>query len=51
MEKLVIPVVSDDSWAERLGKASQVGSIYLVATAHSKIASSSAARKAIIFVG
>ena len=53
MESLAISVVKDDpcaeSCAERLSKASQTGSICLVATAQSTNVSSPAASRAIIF--
>ena len=39
MESLAISMVNDDSWADRLSKASQTGSICLVVTAHSCIVS------------
>lgn len=50
MESLAISMVNDDSWAERLSKASQTGSICLVVSAHSSIVFSPTAKRAIIFV-
>ena len=50
MESLAISMVNDDSWAERLSKASQAGIICLVVSAHSSIVFSPATKRAIIFV-
>ena len=50
IESLAIPVVNGDSCAERLRSASQIGSVCLVATAHSKNVSSPFASSCTILV-